>query len=85
MFLATLKTTTRSFSTAALTWIGTGFFSSQFVGSLPNIRSNVGNKVIPPSSVNIEAVVRTIWGRLAKMKTNTLTSSGTIDSHKEEH
>ena len=36
MFLATLKT--RSFSTAALTCIGTDFFSGQLVVSLPNIR-----------------------------------------------
>ena len=53
---------------------------------MPNIRSNVGNKVIPPSNVNMEAVVRTIWGRLAKMKTNALAANGTIDSHKDgEH
>ena len=63
------------FARSALTWISVGFFSRQFVASLPNIRSNVGNKVIPPSNVNMEAVVRTIWGRLAKMKTNALFGS----------
>ena len=36
MFLATLET--GPFSTAALTCIGTDFFSGKFVGPLPNVK-----------------------------------------------